>query len=160
MNGAPTASIINLGTWSAVNATNSDYICYAWAEVDGYSKFGIYSGNSTTSTPKNGPFVYLGFRPAFLLIKSTSGPGGGSADQGGWHMYDDERSTYNPSKKELFADSASSEGDPGNERIDFTANGFKIRDQYDLNGSGRDYIYAAFSRNPLGGSGVAQAKAI
>ena len=140
----PTTSVFSVLTDNAVNDSSSTYIAYCWASIEGYSKFGIYAGNSTTSTPKNGPFVYLGFKPSLVLIKSTSAAAGGSGDGGGWHMFDNVRSTYNPSKKELFADADSAEGDPGNERIDFTAQGFKIRDQYDCNGSSRDYVYAAF----------------
>ena len=140
----PTTSVFSVLTDNAVNDSSSTYIAYCWASIEGYSKFGIYAGNSTSSTPKEGPFVYLGFKPSLVLIKSTSAAAGGSGDGGGWHMFDNVRSTYNPSKKELFADADSAEGDPGNERIDFTAQGFKIRDQYDCNGSSRDYVYAAF----------------
>ena len=145
----PTTSVFSVLTDNAVNDSSSTYIAYCWASIEGYSKFGIYAGNSTSSTPKEGPFVYLGFKPSLVLIKSTSAAAGGSGDGGGWHMFDNVRSTYNPSKKELFADADSAEGDPGNERIDFTANGFKIRDQYDCNGSGRNYVYAAFAESPF-----------
>ena len=140
----PTTSVFSVLTDNAVNDSSSTYIAYCWASIEGYSKFGIYAGNSTTSTPKNGPFVYLGFKPNLVIIKSLAAAAGGSGDGGHWHMFDNVRNPGNPSKLELNVNGAGAEGNPGNERIDFTANGFKIRDQYDCNGSGRNYVYAAF----------------
>ena len=141
---APSATLITLGDVARSNDSGETHVCYAFADIEGVQKFGVYAGNSTTSTPKEGPFVYLGFKPNLVIIKSLAAAAGGSGDGGHWHMFDNVRSPGNPSKLELNVNGAGAEGDPGNERIDFTANGFKIRDQYDCNGSGRNYVYAAF----------------
>ena len=68
----PTSTVISLGTDTASNASGSTYVIYAWAEIAGFSKFGSYTGNSST----DGPFIYLGFRPKFVLFKISSGSTG------------------------------------------------------------------------------------
>ena len=119
--------------------TNKDNIAYCWAEVPGYSKFGSYSGTSTA----NGPFVNLGFRPAWVLVKRTDASG----DY--WNLMDSRRNPYNDElTRRLYPNSINS--DEGGVTIDFLSNGFKIRDtNANNNGSGMTYVYAAFAENPF-----------
>jgi hypothetical protein len=135
---APTSSSFTVGNGYYVNSSSTNYVAYLFAEVAGYSKFGSYTGNGST----DGPFVYLGFRPKFVLIKATS-------TTGNWEMLDSSRDTYNPEGNLLRAQSSAAEvaASPVN---DFLSNGFKPRS---INGSQNDtgvtYIYAAFAENPF-----------
>ena len=115
---------------------------YAWAPVEGYSKFGSYTPNGIA----DGPFIYTGFRPAFVLTKWTGSYGAGQ----GWGLKDSARDTDNPAQALLHPNSSGSEGT--NEPIDLLSNGFKIRaNNHTLNSSsGTDkYIYAAFAESPF-----------
>jgi hypothetical protein len=146
----PAADIISLGDNVGANGSTStdNMICYAWAEVEGYSKFGSYTGNNLA----DGPFIYTGFKPAWVLIKRYSDDGYA------WHIQDSIRSPYNPTNNGLNPNDTNTEN-TGGARYDFTATGFKLRtDDGGYNGA-QSYIYAAFAENPFGGSGVAQAKA-
>ena len=150
---APTSSIIYLDSDHIVNASSEAYICYAWAEVEGFSKFGSYKGNANV----DGPFVYTGFRPAFVLAKSSSSSGTR------WMLIDSVRHPYNDSDASaLAADSTETEAQvkPTNAAVDLLSNGFKIRsDSSDWNASGGTYIYAAFAEHPFqGAGGVTQAR--
>jgi hypothetical protein len=147
-NTAPTSTVITLGTNGRVNVTNEDYICYAFAEVEGYSKFGSYTGNGSS----DGPFVYCGFRPAFVLFKST---GSGT----NWTIIDNTRSTYNPA--EAYLKPNASQAETNLLDIDMLSNGFKLRGTSggDHNQSGTTFIFAAFAEHPTGGSGVSPATA-
>ena len=133
---APTTSVFSLGTTVGVNKNTETYINYLFSEVQGYSKFGDYTGNGNA----NGAFIYTGFRPAFVLIKGKI--------QQSWDMMDNKRSPHNPVAVRLYADLSNAEnGDPV---IDFVSNGFKIRDTLGANnGSGDEYIYMAFAEQPF-----------
>ena len=146
----PTSSVIEFGTSNSVSASGADYIAYCWHSVEGFSKFGTYEGNSNS----DGPFVYLGFRPAFVMLKCIDfGPLV-------WMMYDSTRVTSNPIETRLVANIANAEGTFSNQAIDFLSNGFKIRgDDSDPNFSGRTYIYMAFAEHPFGGENAAPATA-
>ena len=134
---APTASVFTIGTSSAVNNTN-DYVAYCFHSVEGYSKFGSYTGNGSS----DGTFVYIGFRPAFVMIKNT----GATA---GWHMYDSARGTTVGNEPTLNADSNSAETTSG-DRIDFASSGFKLKiNQTNVNANGNNYIYMAFAEMPF-----------
>ena len=138
---APTNTVINLGTNGGVNGLNRTYVAYCWHSVEGFSKFGAYTGNNVT----DGPFVYTGFRPAFVLIKRSDDSFGGE-----WSLFDTTRNTSNPADLLLGPDR------PNAERtglvFDFLSNGFKIRNTGDWqNQSGGNYIYMAFAENPFGG---------
>ena len=139
-------STIQLGSDGSINLNAKNYICYAFAEKTGFSKFGLYSGNGNA----NGTFVYTGFKPAFVMIKYVA-PTGGVGD---WNMYDSKRLGYNGGDAPLFADLNNAEStDYG--RIDFLSNGFKLRttnSQLNELGSGSTYIYMAFAEAPLVGS--------
>ena len=124
---------------SGTNNTNQsgvDYIAYCFTSVDGYSKFGSYTGNASA----DGPFVYTGFRPAFVLVKSTQ-----STNQ--WYIYDTKRDLYNPEQSLLIPNSSGAEF--AWQHVDFLSNGFKIKsDNWDWNYPGK-IIYMAFAEMPF-----------
>ncbi len=144
---SPTSSVINLGTNDQINGNNNTYICYAFAEKKGYSKFGSYTGNGNT----DGTFIYLGFKPAWFVVKPSSGT------TGGWTMYDNAREPVNDgSFGVLTANSSNQELTELSSAIDFTSNGVKIRGgsgSSDNNASGATYIYMAFAESPFVSSG-------
>ena len=135
---APTSSVINLGNTDS-NASGGTYIAYCWAEIEGYSKFGSYTGNGST----DGPFVYCGFKPAWVMIKRTD-------STGNWCMHDSSRSGgINVMNEQLQANLSNAESGTGG-LIDFLSNGFKIRGtSTDLNASGGTYIFAAYAESPF-----------
>jgi len=132
---APTSTVFSIGTGSDVNASTSTYVAYCWSEVAGYSKFGSYTGNGSS----DGPFVYLGFRPRFILTK-------GSSTTGSWWLYDTSRSTFNEMTDLLRPDLSNADVTQG--FCDGLSNGFKIRNTGN-NNSGQTYIYMAFAENPF-----------
>jgi hypothetical protein len=124
------------------NASGSTYIAYCFAEKKGFSKFGSYTGNNSA----DGPFVYTGFKPAFVLIKSTN------ATQW-WTLLDNKRDAYNQASLGLSPNSSNSEStfntDRGPHYMDFVSNGFKIRtDNSGINGT-NSFIYMAFAEHPF-----------
>ena len=133
----PTSSVITLGANDQINGNNNTYICYAFAEKQGYSKFGSYVGNGNA----DGTFVYTGQKSAFIMVKSTGG-------ESNWQMSDNKRNTFNEVNKHLRANSSGAEFT--NYPIDFLSNGFKLRaTDTDTNGSGTTYIFMAFAENPF-----------
>ena len=124
---------------NAAALINDSVVMYSFAEIEGYSAFGSYTGNGST----DGPFVYTGFRPAFVVIKETT-------STGSWVMLDTTRSTYNVINNDsLWANLADAEGGSAS-YFDMLSNGFKIRDtDSDKNSSGQTYIYMAFAENPF-----------
>jgi hypothetical protein len=143
-NTEPTSSLISLGDFGSVNESPGNYIAYAFAEKQGYSKIGSYKGNGNT----DGTFIYTGFKPAFFLIKRSS-----AAET--WLMYDNKRLGYNDYNNFMSPNSANSAstGHGGNGAIDILSNGIKIRSTGNgLNSSGSTYIYMAFAEAPLVGS--------
>ena len=134
----PTSSVINFTDHGAVNQSGETYVAYSFAEVQGYSKFGKYIGNGNA----NGPFVYTGFKPAFVMQKRTD-------DVGGFNMVDNKRNVFNVADRRLFANVANAESTTKT-AFDFLSNGFKLRDSNtSLNASGSTYIYMAFAENPF-----------
>jgi hypothetical protein len=137
----PTSSVFSVYP-SYTNDTSANLVAYCFAAIAGYSAFGTYTGNGST----DGPFIYTGFRPRWLMYKPTSGTGG-------WVMKDSSRNTYNVVNSELWANLSSGENTDGNRAIDFVSNGFKIRGTNSTNDecnvSGIPYIYAAFAENPF-----------
>jgi len=136
-----TSSVFTVNTDAQVNGSGVDYVAYAFAEVEGFSKIGSYQGNLST----NGPFVYTGGRPTFLLIKNVTY----AAD---WLLLDGNRSPYNVVDDYLHPNTTGAEG--VNYAVDFLANGFKIRGGNTLHNQGT-IIYFAIMGNPFGGDGVA-----
>ena len=124
-------------------AGNYATVAYCFAPVVGYSSFGSYVGNGSDG---NGPFVYTGFRPKWVMVKSSSSdPSGG----GYWNILDATRSNYNTATNRLAANFSGAE-DSGFSWMDLLSNGFKLRQLLDgSNVSGVTYIYIAFAESPL-----------
>jgi len=136
-NTAPTSTVVYIGDTGQLGADN---VAYCFAPVDGYSSFGSYTGNGSA----DGPFVYTGFRPRWIVLKRAVGP---IAD---WVIHDTARSDYNVSTKRLYANSSDAEVSDSTMQIDCLSNGFKIRNTGgNVNGSGDTYIYAAFAESPF-----------
>jgi hypothetical protein len=134
---APTSTVFSVGTSSQTNLNAATYVSYCFSEIAGYSKFGSYTGNGST----NGPFVYLGFRPRYIMIKRTD-------STGDWNLIDTSRSTYNQTNNVLWANL--SDADSAGQGTDILSNGFKLRSTgLVTNASGGTYIYAAFAENPF-----------
>jgi len=149
---APSSSVITLGTWNDVNNSSGTYICYAFAEKKGFSKFGEYKGNNSS----DGAFIYTGFKPAFVMIKHHS------VGARFWTILDNKRSSVggpNPNDKWLYANSSEAEANQASNPSDFLSNGFKLRSNagYTNNGS---YIYMAFAEEPLVSSNNIPATAV
>ena len=128
------------GTFSneSANGNGEKCVAYAFAPVSGYSSFGSYTGNGSA----DGPFVYTGFRPKYIMYK-------GSSIAGSWDIRDTSRSTYNTDDLELYANLSQAEASSA-VYIDVLSNGFKIRNSNaSYNGSGATYIYAAFAESPF-----------
>ena len=137
-NTAPTSNVFS-STMSGNWDTNVGLIAYCFAPVEGYSAFGSYTGNGSA----DGPFVYTGFRPKYLLIKRTN-------SSKAWQVMDTERDSFNVADTSLFPAGSDAEASSSNYDIDFLSNGFKIRTSHDSrNGSSDTYIYAAFAEHPF-----------
>ncbi len=138
--GTSTIFSIRSGGGSVVqtNTNGEDYVAYCFAEKQGYSKFGSYKGNSSD----NGTFVYLGFKPRWLMIKSTQATMS-------WDIIDSARSTSNVMDDYFTANTSDPQGTSGTKNIDFLSNGFKCRDDNNINFSDHTYIYMAFAENPF-----------
>jgi hypothetical protein len=137
---APTSSVVTLGTSFAGNESGVTRVAYCFAEVPGYSRFGSYTGNGST----DGPFLFCGFRPAYVMVKLTSSAGES------WYVLDNKRNTANSMTQLLFPNLSNAElsGSSGL-YLDFVSNGFKLRtDGSSFNSSGATYIFAAFAETP------------
>ena len=133
-----TSSVIGLKAGSTTVATEN-HIAYCFAEVEGYSVFGSYTGNGST----DGPFVYTGFRPAFIITKNASGTGG-------WHITDTARFAFNSSSQMGYLDADTTAADVTARIYNAFSNGFQIRDNGSVvNSNGSTYIYMAFAENPF-----------
>jgi hypothetical protein len=133
---APTSTIFTGGT--GVGGATDYYINYCFAEKQGYSKFGKYVSNGNA----DGPFVYTGFKPAFVIIKS--------ADTAKNWVMKTAAISENPINEILYPNLSNAEGSDG--LIDFVSNGFKVREGPDANindSLSSDYIYMAFAENPF-----------
>ena len=136
---APSSTVFTLGASDdAWNASDGTYVAYCFAPIQGYSKFGSYTGNASSS---DGPFIYTGFKPAFFLIKSI-----GAARF--WHILDNKRNTINPVN--LYLNPNNSDADGTFVFGDFLSNGFKITNNGNtFNTNGETYIYMAFAEHPF-----------
>ena len=135
---SPTSSVFTVGTISNNNNDGSPIIAYCFADVQGFSKFGSYVGNGNV----DGPMIFLGFRPAYVLWKKSDDI---------WPIMDNKRSTYNFAQTYLKANAdAAEDATSSNIRWDFLSNGLKCRgDTGAINGSGGTYIYMAFAEAPF-----------
>jgi hypothetical protein len=144
---APTSTVFSLGNGAGPNSATT-YVAYCFAEIAGYSKFGSYTGNGST----DGPFVYCGFRPKYVLIKD-------STSAANWILWDVARDTYNVVGTNLYPNSSAADTASGG-ALDFTANGFKMRTAgAGYNTNSNIHIFAAFAEYPFGGSNVAPSPA-
>jgi hypothetical protein len=136
---APTSSVFSVGTSTDVNATGGTYAAYCFAEIAGFSKFGSYTGNGSA----DGPFVFCGFRPRFVMVKRTDATST-------WVLWDTARNTFNVTNNVLYPNLAQVEDSPSTARIgDILSNGFKARGtDIDINATGGTYIFAAFAEVP------------
>jgi hypothetical protein len=145
----PTSSVFSLSTSSGItNSSGVSYVAYCFTPVVGYSSFGSYTGNGSA----DGPFVFTGMRPRFLMIKRTDTGGSANYD---WMIYDTARDTYNLSTKKLTPNSSVIEGQDSDaaatdKYLDILSNGFKIKvANAGINGSPGTFIYAAFAESPF-----------
>ena len=139
MNGTlPTSSVFSVGASANTNTGSSNYVAYCFNNVQGYSKFGKYVGNGDA----NGPFVYTGFKPAFIMFKKSSDSGDN------WMMYDNKRPGFNVTDQALHPNSSAAEYDNANANLDILSNGFKLRSSFGwVNQNTHTYIYMAFAEN-------------
>lgn len=138
----PNSTTFSVGTAVDTNDNKGLYIAYLWSEVAGFSRFGSYTGNGST----DGPFVWCGFRPRFVMIKRSD-----STDSG-WMLRDAVRDTFNNLSKTLSPFATSAESAYAANEIDFLSNGFKLRHGTATgysNASGGTYIFAAFAETPF-----------
>ena len=134
----PGSSVFSLGDDTNTNTDGDTFVAYCFHSVQGYSKFGSYTGNGNA----DGAFVYTGFKPAWIMIKQTDGTGS-------WAIHDTKRGTINPIDEDLFANLSSAESDNDIEK-DILSNGFKLRASHSaVNGNGNSYIYMAFAESPF-----------
>jgi hypothetical protein len=139
---APTSSVFSVGTDSSTNTGSGTYVAYCWAPVAGYSAFGSYTGNGSA----DGPFIYTGFRPRWLMTKRTD-TGVGGPD---WIILDTSRDANNVMSTGLWANGTPADNSGSYYYTDCLSNGIKLRNAFSsLNASGGTYIYAAFAENPL-----------
>jgi hypothetical protein len=133
-----------IGSDADTNADGATYVAYVFSERQGYSKFGSYVGNGNA----NGTFVYTGFKPAFIMVKTTA-----VSDE--WNIYDTKRSGSNPNNDALYASSNVVE-DAGSTYafMDIVSNGFKLRRATHSPNKASKYIYMAFAENPFVAGGV------
>jgi hypothetical protein len=139
-NGGPTSTIFGLpAVFDQWNANGNTYVAYCFAPIAGFSAFGSYTGNGST----DGPFIYTGFRPRYLLQK-------GSDVLRGWNIWDTARSPYNVVDSLIQANSSGAESTGGYNSFDLLSNGFKVRSaDANWNNSGSPYIFMAFAENPF-----------
>jgi hypothetical protein len=138
-NTAPTSSVFSIGQAGvAYWDLNATMVAYCFAPIAGYSAFGSYTGNGSS----DGPFIFTGFRPRYVMIKRSN-------TTGDWIVYDSARSTYNGIASEIYPNLSNAE-DNSSVDLDFVSNGIKLRNSgFGVNGSGDTYIYACFAENPF-----------
>ena len=140
---SPTATVFSIGTDQRVNQSSATYIAYCFAEKQGYSKFESYTGTGNA----DGPFIYTGFKPAFVLIKVSS-------TTNDWEIHDNKRGPSNVINAILQPNLSAAESTSGRE-IDFLSNGFKLRNgSSQNNNSGSTFIYMAFGQSLVGTNNV------
>jgi hypothetical protein len=139
----PTSTVFSIGNGTTQNQSSANIVAYCFAEIQGYSKFGTYTGNGNA----DGPFVYTGFKPAWLMIHRTDSAGEN------WQMFDNKRDGFNngsSSNKMLKANVSETEDTNSTGFLDLVSNGFKIRESAARhNASGGTYIYMAFAEHPF-----------
>jgi len=136
-NTAPTSSVVTLGTYP--NTNTGTYVMYCFAPVEGYSSFGSYTGNGSA----DGPFIYTGFKPRWIMMKASS-------TTGSWVMYDTQRDPIGTGENWLYANTSAAEVLGATYAVQVTSNGFKmVGTSPENNGNGNTYIYACFAEKPF-----------
>jgi len=132
---------VGVSASNEMNKTGNNYVSYCFSEVEGFSKIATYTGNGING---DGPFVYCGFRPAFILFKNTN-------TTQNWIIHDTARDSYNYARYWLFPNTSGAEYTDANIQVDLVSNGFKIRTSIgtELNGNGNTIVYMAFAENPF-----------
>jgi len=133
----PTSSVFTVGTNAGTNGSSVTFIAYCFSAKQGYSKFGSYKGNDNA----NGTFVYLGFSPAWIMIKRTD-------SVNDWIILDNKRNPINPSNERILANTNAA-ASTANTMVDFLSNGFKPRSTYGGINSANNFIYMAFAEQPF-----------
>jgi hypothetical protein len=137
-NTAPTSSVFKVGL-NSIASSNETMVAYCFAPIQGFSKFGIYTGNGNA----NGPFVYTGFEPSYLMMKRTD-------SAGEWLIYDNKRDPFNLRDTRLEAQDNFADSTGTTKVFDFLSNGFKCRgSDTDINADDGTYIYMAFAEHPF-----------
>ena len=135
----PTSTVIDTNHGGGLNESSQTYQGLIFAEKQGFSKFGSYNANNNV----DGPYIHLGFKPAFLLIKEYN-------NSEAWILWDNKRDPYNEVQKTLVPNNNNAEDTSStNDDIDFLSNGFKIRCTSYINNSGGKYAYVAFAEAPF-----------
>jgi hypothetical protein len=136
----PTSTVMTVGTSVGTNQSGQTFVAYCFAQIAGYSAFGSYTGNGSS----DGPFVFTGFRPKFVMVKNT-------VDPNNWILFDTARNTYNIVDLQLYPNTSDAEVSGGSSNgIDFLSNGFKVRSSNNWgNRNGDTIIYACFAENPF-----------
>jgi hypothetical protein len=135
----PTSTVFSVGNGANLNSNGITYIAYCFAEIEGYSKFGSYAGNNST----DGPFVWCGFRPKYIMVKKTSATGP-------WMVFDSSRDSFNVATTELRPNETTAEPIATRGSVDLLSNGFKIRStSATFLGELGDFIFAAFAESPF-----------
>jgi len=149
---APTSSVITLGTRNEINQSSQNYVSYHFKSIPGFSKFGTYTGNGSA----DGPFLYFGFNPMFVIIKRMD-------STGSWFLIDavrdidvlgaaNTKGSADSQHRQLFAEAVDVESTYNSTAGDFLSNGYKLRaTSASTNASGGTYIYIAFAEAPFGG---------
>ena len=140
----PTSTVFTVGTAGATNGSGRTFVAYCFAEKTGYSKFGSYTGNGSSSLPS---FIYTGFKPKFVIVKNIS-------QTDNWFMHDDKRDGFNDDNEYLFSDINNVEGTNTN-RIRLLSNGFSVpTTDKSHNVDGNNYVYMAFGQSIVGSNNI------
>ena len=135
-----TSEVFSIGSDALTNTLNENYVAYCFTPVSGYSSLGVYTGNGDP----DGPFVYTGFRPRWILIKRYDTEGNN------WVLHDTARDAYNPATKQLLPSTSGQETDTSVTSRDIVSNGFKLLgNNAAVNASDSTYLYMAFAEHPF-----------
>ena len=135
---APTSSVFSIGNTNDINASSGTFVAFCFADCEGYIKSGAYEGNGNA----DGAFIYTGFKPAWILYKSTTAQS--------WVVIDNARNTFNVAAKGMFTEANNAESDSTvTYGLDILSNGFKMRGTNNASNGSNTYIYLAMAKNPF-----------
>jgi len=135
---APTSTVFSIGSSGNINTDGEDHVAYCFTPIQGFSKFGSYTGNGNA----DGTFVYTGFRPAWIMVKRTDSAGNN------WTIWDNKRAGFNETNYRIWTNLSDAENTAN--KINFLSNGFKsTATATDNNASGGTYVYMAFAEAPF-----------